>query len=201
MRRHHHDVRHSVTRAALITIDVHPQPAIERCIDAALEELARLGVVATFFVTGAVGQAFAGAVRRTVSAGHQVGCHGLLHNSREWNGLDAEYYDELPEAEQRRRLGVATAVLEHVTGRKVTAFRAPVFRVSGTTLRLLDELGYTADVSINAQRLDVLSADPFSVRQLLAPRRPYHPSASNAFRRGTLRIWEIPLSAAGVPLA
>jgi peptidoglycan/xylan/chitin deacetylase (PgdA/CDA1 family) len=201
MRRHCHDVRPGVTRAALITLDVHPHAAIERCLDAALDELARLAIPATFFVAGAVAQALPATIRRIVDAGHEVGCHGLLHNAREWNGLAPEYYDALPENEQRRRLAIASAVLEHVTGRKMTAFRAPVFRVSGMTLRLLDELGYRADVSVNAQRLDLLSAEPFSVKQLTAPRLPYHPSVASAFRRGNLGIWEIPLSCAGVPLA
>jgi peptidoglycan/xylan/chitin deacetylase (PgdA/CDA1 family) len=190
-----------VKPAALITLDVHPHAAIERCLDAALEELARIGIPATFFVTGAVAQSLPAAIRRIVDAGHEVGCHGLLHNARHWNGLAPEYYDALPENEQRRRLAIASAVLEHVTGRKMLAFRAPVFRVSGVMLRLLDELGYRADVSVNAQRLDFLSGDPFSVRQLTAPRLPYHPSGASAFRRGNLAIWEIPLSCAGVPLA
>ena len=90
-------------------------------------------------------------------------------------------------------------MLEDITGGPITIFRGPVFRISGATLAILDELGYRADCSVNSQRLGFFGSDPWSVRSLFAPRKPYHPSAQSPFRRGDLRLWEIPLSAWLIP--
>jgi hypothetical protein len=68
-------------------------------------------------------------------------------------------------------------------------------------LRLLQEYGYLADVSINSQRLDLFSSAPFGFKQLLAPRFPYHPSFFNSYKKGDAQIWEIPMSCLIVPFA
>lgn len=124
--------------------------------------------------------------------GHEIGCHGLTHHFSENFGV-------LPLAEQQSVLTRATERLTKLLGESPMTFRAPVFKVSGQTMRALEDLGYLADVSINAGRLGVFGSDIYSIGPLLAPRRPYHPSQENPFRRGRLKLWEIPVSAIGLP--
>jgi hypothetical protein len=47
--------------------------------------------------------------------------------------------------------------------------------------------------------MDLVSSNLFNVGWLVAPRRPYHPHKSSAFRRGDVPIWEIPVSALVAP--
>lgn len=180
----------------LITFDVHthvyPLPLIEESFRATREVLGAEGIRATFFVPADSARQMPQLIRDLRAEGHQIGCHGLTH------GLE-ERFDLLPAREQERRLREATAQLEDIVGGPITAFRSPVFRLSGPTLEILDQLGYRADCSVNSQRLGLLGSDPLNVSWLFAPRRPYHPDARNPFRRGTLRLWEIPLSAWLVP--
>ena len=189
----------------LITLDVHPKEKIGNYIEAALEELEELGIRATFFVTASIAENDGRMIKKIVEAGHQVGSHGLYHNSLEFNGFPPERYDKLSEENQEKFIKLATSILADTIGKKVTAFRSPCFGISGTTMRLLGEYGYLADVSINSQRLDIFSSDPFGFKQLFAPRFPYHPSFSNPYKKGNTgsnsRIWEIPLSCLMVPFA
>jgi hypothetical protein len=47
--------------------------------------------------------------------------------------------------------------------------------------------------------MDFVSSNLVNTGWLFAPRRPYHPHRANAFKRGYLPIWEIPISATGIP--
>jgi len=66
-------------------------------------------------------------------------------------------------------------------------------------LRLLGEYGYLADSSVCSQRIDFISSNLINGGWIFAPRRPYHPHRDNAFKRGDLPIWEIPVSAMVMP--
>src|SRR5262249_1500442 len=66
-------------------------------------------------------------------------------------------------------------------------------------LRILEGLGYEADLSINSQRLGVFSSDTWNVSWMLAPRKPYHPDFNQPWKRSESRLWEIPLSCFLVP--
>jgi hypothetical protein len=185
----------------LVTIDVHPKENIADYIEGALKELDQLGIKATFFVTASVAKDNGKMLKKIVKAGHQVGSHGLYHNNFEFNGFPPERYDKLPAEDQDRFIKLATEILANFSGEKITAFRSPCFGISGTTMRLLQEYGYLADVSINSQRLDLFSSAPFGFKQLLAPRFPYHPSFFNSYKKGDAQIWEIPMSCLIVPFA
>jgi hypothetical protein len=100
---------------------------------------------------------------------------------------------------QRACLARATSDLTALLGVPPASFRAPTFKVSGPTMAVLDELEYRADLSVVSQRLGVFGSDIYSAGPLMAPRRPYHPSRRNPFRRGESRVWEIPLSACVLP--
>jgi peptidoglycan/xylan/chitin deacetylase (PgdA/CDA1 family) len=124
--------------------------------------------------------------------GHEIGCHGLTHGNE-------ENYDQMPEDMQRTYIEEATQQLQAVTGAPIRAFRGPRVKTSAITLRLLAELGYTVDSSVCSQRMDVVSSNLINFGWMYAPRRPYHPHPENAFKRGDVPIWEVPISAMLVP--
>lgn len=124
--------------------------------------------------------------------GHEIGCHGLTHGNE-------EEYDSMPVAMQQQYLSEATAILRAVGGCEIRAFRGPRVKVSGPTLKILSELGYVADSTICSQRFDLVSSNGLDTGWLRAPRNPYHPSATDAYRRGDLPILELPVSALLVP--
>ena len=180
--------------SAVLTIDVHDRPNLAAELDHLIEELDGLGLKATVFVPAILVQdeGVLGAVLRLVAEGHEIGCHGLTHDAE-------DSYAHLPEAEQRERLVKATGILEDALESAITLFRAPVFRLSAATLSILAELGYVADTSVPSTRLSLLSSDMWNTGYLWAPRRPYHPSSRSAFRRGSVDIWEIPVSCILIP--
>lgn len=176
----------------LLTCDIHthtyPVPLVHDDVTRAREVLSALKTPCTFFFPAESAEALRSDVAGLMEEGHEIACHGLTHEA-------AEMYSTLTLDEQRRTLAQATERLEAVTGETVRSFRAPAFKISGRTMQALDELGYAADLSVVSQRLSVFGSDLYNMRPMLAPRRPYHPSTEDVFRRGAARIWEIPVSA------
>ena len=183
-----------MTVSAMLTLDVHDRPNLAAELDHLGNALEEMGLRATLFVPAALFDdgGVAGAVNALHAAGHEIGCHGLTHDAE-------DSYAHLPEHEQRQRLTKATGIIEDALGAKVDLFRAPVFRLSAATLRVLDELGYRADTSIPSTRLSILSSDMWNYGYLRAPRCPYHPDPENPFRPGDLSIWEVPVSCYLIP--
>jgi peptidoglycan-N-acetylglucosamine deacetylase len=130
-------------------------------------------------------------LRRMLLEGHDVGCHGLTHSE--------DYYTDSCHG-QRQNLICAKRLIEDATGTLVSSFRAPAFRIANNTLAILDEVGFTADLSICSQRLPLLSSQIGNYHWLFSPREPYHPSKRNPYTKGDLRLLEIPLSAVALPL-
>lgn len=176
----------------LITLDVHDEEGVPRSVKPASGMLARLGIKATFFYVACVVEKTPG-FESLQAAGHEIGCHGLYHK-----GTD-EHYNSMPVDIQKRYLEEATDIIARATGNEVKSFRAPVYKISVETLRILESLGYAADVSVNSRRLGLFGSEPFNFRWLAAPPMPYHPSYRSPFRRGGMRIWEIPVSAMLIP--
>lgn len=180
----------------LITYDIHVHAhspsAMTRYVETALALHDRLGAPASFLFPAEAAEQMAPVVRRLLAEGHAVGNHGLTHQG-------GEVYDTLPPAQQAAMLREATARLEDVVRAPVRFFRAPAFRINAATLQALDALDYEADLSMNSGRLGLLSSDPWNTTWLRAPRLPYHPNAVAPWRRGGLRLWEIPLSCRLLP--
>jgi hypothetical protein len=180
----------------LLTYDIHTHaahsaPDVDRYLQHVLELHARIGVKASFFFPAEAAQAMKQTVASLVRNGHAVGCHGLTHRN--------ESYKTMPPAEQKEKLSRATREIEDIIQQRVTFFRAPVFKISGATIRVLEELGYEADLSMNSQRLGLLSSDVGNISWMMAPRRPYHPDIQYPWRKGQVKLWEIPLSCALLP--
>jgi hypothetical protein len=150
-----------------------------------------MGIPATYFVPALIFEKYPQQVK-SITRPHQVACHGLFHTGE-------EDYIGMPPAMQREYIERATGILSSGLGRHPGAFRTPGFRISGTTLSLLGDQGYYADVSVNSGRLGVTSSYSKENGWFLAPRLPYHPDPQDPFRAGKLPIWEIPVSAMVVP--
>ena len=179
------------TVPVLLTYDIHTHAAhsasdVDRYLQHTLELHARMGVKGSFFFPAEAARAMKETVVSLVREGHAVGCHGLTHRN--------ESYKSMPPTEQREKLTRATREIENLVQQRVTFFRAPVFKISGTTIRILEELGYEADLSMNSQRLGVLSSDVWNMSWMAAPRCPYHPDFRRPWRKGAAKLWEIPLS-------
>ena len=179
----------------LITADVHDQPNLDNLLSRCLDRLAFLGLKVTFFVPAELTTktGVAPLLRKMVRDGHQVACHGRAHNESE------DYYTDSVEV-QRLNLTYAKHLMEDSTGISATSFRAPQFRISDGTFNVLEALGFASDLSICSQRLPLLSSQIGNYHWLFAPRTPYHPSKTNPYAKGDLKLLEIPTSAALLPL-
>ena len=178
----------------LLTIDIHPRLTLREDLAGCLEYLQRHDVRATFFLPAVlIGEYDLGPVlRQAVGEGHQVACHGMLHRPPENFMTD-------PLEVQRRFLVEAKAIIEDTVQKRVTAFRAPTFFVSSATMVALEEAGFRVDLSVCPQRLSLISSQPGNFSWLIAPRSPYHPSYRSPFRRGDMRLWELPSSSFVIP--
>ena len=144
-----------------------------------LEILDKHGIESTFFYTGNAAKAGPELVRTVRSAGHEIGCHTLFHESM------GDPLIEIPEPpvlveEIPNRLAKATDVVEKIAGVRPVTFRAPRGWASAEMMVALDELGYVADSSYMT----------WYFRKYFLP---YHPSATDWTAEGDLSILEIPL--------
>lgn len=162
--------------------------ALNKAMDACQE----YGVKSTFFITANFVHEYPPELERMRALGQEIGCHGLTHT-------DEEEYDKMPEAMLREYIQRAREKIEAVYDEPLISFRSPRVKTYAPTLRILSEYGYRADSSVCSQRLDLVSSNLINMGWLTAPRNSYHPDQNNAFRRGDLPLWEVPVSAIGVP--
>jgi len=186
-----------MTIPILITWDVDPDlwlPLERRrwALQTAMQLCHEQQIRATFYVTAQASAIYRQDWATLQAQGHEVGCHGWTH------GVE-ENYDNMSAAQQALYLHMATEYLETMSGVKLQAFRSPRVKTSGTTQRLLSELGYLSDSTVCSQRMDLISSNLVNTGWLTAPRLPYHPHPNNAYKKGNLPLWQIPVSAAGLP--
>lgn len=99
-------------------------------------------VRATFFVVSAVAENYPDTVREISNNGHEIGSHTHSHT----------LLSTLDKSDRREEIVRSRAVLERVTDRTVTGFRAPAFDIAGDHFEELDRAGYTYDSSIAPSR-------------------------------------------------
>ena len=92
---------------------------VERNVERILGLLADGEVHATFFTLGWIAERYPSLVQRIAEAGHEVASHGFAHRRAT---------EQAPE-EFLADIRLAKAVLEDITGREVTGYRAPSFSV------------------------------------------------------------------------
>jgi polysaccharide deacetylase family protein (PEP-CTERM system associated) len=137
-----------------------------------LEIFGEFEVRATFFILGWVGRRHPDLVHAIARAGHEIASHGYAHRL---------IYDQTPEA-FRADVRRAKGILEEVSGRPVSGYRAPSYSITPRSLWAIDilaEEGYTYDSSIFPIRHDRYGI-PVSARQ------PYR------INRGPWSLIEVP---------
>ena len=152
-----------------------------------LELLARHGVQATFYMLGYVAERHPELVRQIDAAGHEIGSHSYWHRL---------VYDLSPD-EFRDDLRRSRDVLQDLTGKPVTTFRAPSFSITKRSLwalEILAEEGFTTDSSIFPVRHGRYGI-------------PDAPSEPHELQFAAGRLWEFPVTVyragklANVPIA
>lgn len=124
------------------------EPRIQTTMPVILDLLKEHGVRATFFVVGWLAEKKPELVRHIVAEGHEIGCHSYWHR---------KIYELTPE-EFRQDTLKAKAVLEKISNKAVSAYRAPSYSITKKSLWALDilkEAGFTTDSSIFPIRHDL----------------------------------------------
>lgn len=119
----------------------HMEPRLPENLEALLDLLEKYRVHATFFVLGWIAEKHPEIVRKIAARGHDIGCHSYWHR---------RIYDLTPE-EFRADTLKAKTVLEKISSRKITAYRAPSYSITKRSMWALDilkESGFTTDSSI-----------------------------------------------------
>lgn len=127
------------------------RPALEKGFPAMLDLYRKYETTITHFVEGWNGEAHPEEIQTLLKHGHELGMHGWQHE--DWSELDEESAFALAEK--------ATLALEQASGIRPVAFRAPGGRRTSFTTRILVELGYRIDAS-----LDPSGAEGGPVKQL-----------------------------------
>ncbi|WP_203141142.1 XrtA system polysaccharide deacetylase [Marinobacter mangrovi] len=114
---------------------------VEANTDRLLARFEQHGIRATFFTLGWVAERSPALVRRIQAAGHEIASHGYSHQL---------IYNQTPEVfrEETRR---SKQILEDITGKRVTGYRAASYSITNESrwaLDILAEEGFTWDSSI-----------------------------------------------------
>jgi peptidoglycan-N-acetylglucosamine deacetylase len=141
--------------------------------------LGKHGVPATFLFTGEAALANPDVVRQVAAAGHEVGCHGLRHETVG----DAHFHmpNDTPilDREVKYRLQMAARMVHDASGMQPVTFRAPRLWQGRAQVRALEKLGFLVDAS-------------YSVAAHKERILPYHPSREDWRMPGRMRLLEIP---------
>ncbi len=144
-----------------------------------LEILDRQAAAATFFWTGHAAGNNPTTVQAVRAAGHETGCHGLVHETLGDPIFPLPNNWPVFPFEVEGRLREATRIVEEVSGVRPVSFRCPRLWGSTRVVNVLEALGYKADASLPL----------YFYRTLF---HPYHPAAANWTEQGALKLVEIP---------
>ncbi len=118
--------------------------------------LARHQLKATFFVPSWVAERYPEAIRAIAAGGHELGAHGVKHESPR----------RLEPVEELRRLRESIAVLEKLGGRRPVGYRAPAWDPSPVTLELVAREGLLYSSNLMDADLPYLHSDPAGLVEL-----------------------------------
>lgn len=114
---------------------------VEVGMDKLLQLLSDSDTKATFFTLGWIAENYPSMIKQLSSEGHELASHGYSHE---------KVYDLTP-VTFREEIRRTKGVIEDLSGREVTAFRAPFFSITMKSLwalPILREEGHTVDCSI-----------------------------------------------------
>lgn len=174
---------------------VADDPIYEQGLPRFLELLRRHGVRGTFFTIALDldDPRKRRLLEQVVQEGHEIASHGLDHS----------YIAGLPADGKRLQIAESSARLRALA--PVVGFRAPGYDMDAEALAVLEDYGYVYDSSAfptvvtpllsMAQRfLAGRAQTSYSWRAVAGPREPYQPSRGHLYRRGTMRLTEVPVT-------
>jgi len=176
----------------------------ERIVDRFLDLFAETGVRATFFVVGddiRLKKLTTDALKRMVSAGHELANHTLTHPHN---------LSRLPRARKEEEVVATARLIETATGQRVVGFRAPCLDIDEETVDILEQHGYCYESSVlpfylkqvHAFAIGLIARGRFrstgAWQNSFAPAEPYVPEHGRLHRRGSRALVEVPI--ATVPL-
>jgi peptidoglycan/xylan/chitin deacetylase (PgdA/CDA1 family) len=144
-----------------------------------LEKLEKYNIHATFFWTGHAAGNNPEIVRLVRDAGHEIGCHGLYHETLGDPIFPLPNNMPILPSEVEGRLHIATRIVKEACGSQPVSFRSPRLWGSTNLVNILEKLGYISDAS-------------FPLYFYGKPFVPYHPSANDWTKPGQMKILEIP---------
>jgi len=144
-----------------------------------LAVLEKHGVPATFYWTGHAAENNPAMVLKVAQAGHETGCHGLLHETLGDPIFPLPNNWPILPTEVAGRLEQATRIIRDICGHPPVSFRCPRLWGSTQVVNVLEALGYISDASLPLY----FYGEPIV---------PYHPSADDWTKPGSLRLVEIP---------
>ena len=100
-------------------------------IDDIIEVLDKFNCISTFFVVGDWVERYPEAVKKLSDAGHEIGNHSYNH----------AHYSKLSKDEMKADMDKSDALIEKITGKKSTMFRAPYGEYNTTLVRACIETG------------------------------------------------------------
>jgi hypothetical protein len=171
-----------------ISFDVEERKLAPSALSIPLDMLDRHNIKATFFILGRLADRNPEVVTEILSRGHELGCHGYVHDPYDLKGIEEVKTDVERGTRAVRKFG------------DVVGFRAPYFRPHRRLGTILEDFGYRYDSSVASKRFDLFVGRTNNPYTFLAPMKPYHPSTENIFRKGKLEILEIPLPGVILPL-
>ncbi|MFA6715229.1 MAG: polysaccharide deacetylase family protein [Victivallaceae bacterium] len=144
-----------------------------------LEIMDKHTATATYFWTGHAAENNPATVRLVKNAGHETGCHSLVHETLGDPLFPLPNNWPVFPFEVEGRIREATRIVEKVSGARPESFRCPRLWGSTQVTNVLEKLGYKADVSLPL----------YFYRNLYYP---YHPSRNSWIEEGDLNLVEIP---------
>jgi peptidoglycan/xylan/chitin deacetylase (PgdA/CDA1 family) len=144
-----------------------------------LEIMHGQNVRATYFWTGHAAENNPETVAKVRDAGHETGCHGLVHETLGDPIFPLPNNWPVFPFEVEGRIREATRIVGKISGVRPMSFRCPRLWGSTKVVNVLESLGYKADATLPL----------YFYRNLYSP---YHPSPENWTGQGKMKIVEIP---------
>lgn len=116
-----------------------------RCIPRILSVFNDNNIKATFFIIARFAQdrIIAKIIREIANEGHEIANHSFSHN---------KHLSELDYKETYWEIARADKILSDIIGKKIYGFRAPGYTLSVSIIKVLKELEYTYDASLNPSK-------------------------------------------------
>ncbi len=170
--------------------DTRTLRGIEEGLPSLLNLLDAHGVRGTFFTEGILARLAGDTVLEVARRGHEIGCHGLAHESY---GGPYRIDDTIPRpptvygrTEKEDTVRKAKEMLEDLVGVPIRAFRAPFLHIDSQSAAAVTNAGFLVDSSLPNQLFGYLSAP--------AHRDPGRPLTRVRDTHPQHRLIEIPVS-------